>query len=306
VLRTTVILGSEEHGRTRTAGSSAHEGVRYRHPIIIRFWSNRVGVLGLIIVIAAVTIAILAPLISPYDPLEQDLSHRFAGVGTADHLLGADVFGRDMLSRLIWGGRISLFIGFAAGALAISIGAPIGMLSGYRGGRFDSIVMRLVDVVLAFPYLLFAIVIVGALGPGLRNTIIAISVTNIPFSIRVMRGIVLSVKHELFVEAARSVGASDTRILRTAIFPAILPFVIVSFTVSTGWLILAGASLSFLGLGAQPPNPEWGAMLAESRQYLPMAPHTVLLPGFALMIVAVGLNLAGDAFRDALDITMNE
>jgi peptide/nickel transport system permease protein len=278
---------------------------RRRHRAISRFGRNKVGVAGALIVAGAVLTSLLAPLIAPYDPLEQDLANRFAAVGSPNHLLGTDSFGRDMLSRLMWGGRISLLVGFVAGAIAISIGAPIGMISGYRRGRLDTVVMRSVDVALAFPYLLLAIVIVGALGPGLRNTILAIAVTNIPFSIRLMRGVVLTVRNEQFVEAARTVGATDARILRTAIFPAILPFVIVSFTVSTGWLILAGAGLSFLGLGAQPPSPEWGAMLAQSRQFLPISPHTVLLPGLVLMIVTVGLNLAGDALRDALDVSLD-
>jgi peptide/nickel transport system permease protein len=291
--------------RQATRRGSLGADFRRRHRAIYRFSRNRVGVVGALIVAGAVLTALLAPLIAPYDPLEQDLANRFAPIGSPNHLLGTDSFGRDMLSRLMWGGRISLLVGFVAGALAISIGAPIGMISGYRRGRLDTVVMRLVDITLAFPYLLLAIVIVGALGPGLRNTIIAIAVTNIPFSIRLMRGVVLTVRNEQFVEAARTVGATDARILRTAIFPAILPFVIVSVTVSTGWLILAGAGLSFLGLGAQPPSPEWGAMLAQSRQFLPISPHTVLLPGLVLMIVTVGLNLAGDALRDTLDVSLD-
>jgi peptide/nickel transport system permease protein len=250
--------------------------------------------------------AIFAPLIAPRDPIHQDLLARFAGIGQKGYLLGADSVGRDMLSRLIWGGRISLVIGLVAGVISLGIGVPVGMLAGYRGGWFDSVVMRVVDMMLAFPYILLAIVIVGALGPGLRNALAAVAVTNIPFSIRIMRGVVLTVKHQQFIDAAVALGASESRILRTAIFPAILPYVIVSFTVSVGWLILEGASLSFLGLGAQPPSPEWGAMLAESRQYLAIAPHTVILPGVMLLIVAVGLNLFGDGLRDALDVTLKE
>jgi peptide/nickel transport system permease protein len=166
--------------------------------------------------------------------------------------------------------------------------------------------MRLVDMLLAFPYILLAIVIVGALGPGLRNTIVAVALTSIPWFIRVIRGIVLTIRHQQFVEAAIAVGASDARILRKAVLPSVIPYVILSFLMSVGWLILQGAGLSFLGLGAQPPTPEWGAMLAESRQYLSIAPHVVVLPGLMLFIVAAGLNLFGDALRDVLDVSLKE
>jgi peptide/nickel transport system permease protein len=161
-------------------------------------------------------------------------------------------------------------------------------------------------MLLAFPYILLAVVIVGALGPGLTNAIVAVAITNVPFYARLMRGIVVTVKHQQFVEATVAVGADDVHVVRSAILPAVLPYVIVAFTVSVAWLILAGASLSFLGLGAQPPSPEWGAMLAESRQYVNVAPHTVLLPGLMLFLVAVGLNLFGDALRDGLDVTLKD
>ena len=182
------------------------------------------------------------------------LTVRFAEPGTEGYLLGADAFGRDILSRLMFGGRISLAIGLSASIIALGVGVPLGMISGYRGGWFDGVMMRLIDMMLAFPYILLAIVIVGALGPGLRNTLIAISVTSIPFYLRIMRSAVLSVKGLTFVDAARAIGASDVHILRSAILPAILPYVIVSFTISVGWLILEAAGLSFLGLGAQPPT----------------------------------------------------
>jgi peptide/nickel transport system permease protein len=221
-------------------------------------------------------------------------------------LLGADAYGRDILSRLIYGGRISLVVGFSASIIALGIGVPLGMISGYRGGLFDGVTMRLVDMMLAFPYILLAIVIVGALGPGLRNTLIAVSVTSIPFYLRVMRSTVLSVRGLAYVESARAIGASDKRIILTAILPSILPYVIVSFTISVGWLILEAAGLSFLGLGAQPPRAEWGAMLAEHRQYITIAPHTVYIPGLVILIVVIGLNLFGDALRDALDVTLKE
>ena len=277
-----------------------------RHPVLWRLWRRKLGLVGLGVVVLVALAAVFAPLIAPHDPLGQALTQRFAKPGTPGYLLGADAFGRDILSRLIFGGRISLAIGLSASVAALGIGVPLGMLSGYRGGLLDGLMMRLVDMLLAFPYILLAIVIVGALGPGLRNTLIAISVTSVPFYLRIMRSAVLSVRGLAFVEAARAIGASDARILRTAILPAILPYVIVSFTISVGWLILEAAGLSFLGLGAQPPRAEWGAMLSEHRQYITVAPHTVYVPGALILIVVIGLNLFGDALRDALDVSLKE
>jgi peptide/nickel transport system permease protein len=292
----------------RPVGQSLVEFLPFsrRHPVLWRLWRRKLGVVGLAIVVLVALAAVFAPWVAPHDPLAQELHRRFAGPGTPGYLLGADAFGRDILSRLIYGGRISLAIGFSASIVALGIGVPLGMLSGYRGGWLDSLMMRLVDVMLAFPYILLAIVIVGALGPGLRNTLIAVSITSIPFYLRIMRSAVLSVRGLTFVDAARAIGASDARILRTAILPAILPYVIVSFSISVGWLILEAAGLSFLGLGAQPPAAEWGSMLAEHRQYITIHPHTVYIPGLIILIVVIGLNLFGDALRDALDVTLKE
>lgn len=279
---------------------------REEYPVLWRLLRHKLGMAGLAVVVLIGLAAIFAPYIAPRDPLAQDLTVRFAGIGQHGYLLGTDAFGRDMLSRLIWGGRISLTVGLLASIIALGIGVPLGMIAGYRGGWFDGVVMRVMDILLAFPYILLAIVIAGALGPGLRNTLIAVAITNIPFFVRIMRSIVVSVRHQQFVEAAVAVGASELRILRTAILPAILPYVITSFAISVGWLILQGASLSFLGLGAQPPSPEWGAMLSESRQYLMIAPHVVILPGLFLLLVAMGVNFFGDALRDAFDVTLKD
>ncbi len=277
-----------------------------RHPILWRLWRRKLGLAGLGVVLLVALAAIFAPWLAPRDPIAQALTVRFAEPGTEGYLLGADAFGRDILSRLMFGGRISLAIGLSASVIALGVGVPLGMLSGYRGGWFDGLMMRLVDVMLAFPYILLAIVIVGALGPGLRNTLIAVSVTSVPFYLRIMRSAVLAVKGLTFVDAARAIGASDAHILRSAILPAILPYVIVAFTISVGWLILEAAGLSFLGLGAQPPRAEWGAMLSEHRQYITIAPHTVYMPGLLILLVVIGLNLFGDALRDALDVTLEE
>jgi len=279
---------------------------RRRHPAVWRFLHHRTGLLGAAVVLLVVVGSAAAPWIAPHDPIAQNLGARFAGIGEQGYVLGADSFGRDMLSRLLWGGQTSLLIGLVASLAAMGVGVTIGVIAGYRGGWFDTASMRLVEMLLAFPYILLAVVIVGALGPGLTNAIIAVAITNVPFYARLMRGIVVTVKHQQFVEATIAVGANDLHVVRAAIFPAVLPYVIVAFTVSVAWLILAGASLSFLGLGAQPPSPEWGAMLAESRQYVNIAPHTVLLPGLMLFLVAVGLNLFGDALRDGLDVTLKD
>jgi peptide/nickel transport system permease protein len=279
---------------------------RRRHATVWRLSRNKTGLAGGGLVLLVAAASVFAPWIAPHDPIAQNLVARLAGVGEQGYLLGSDAFGRDMLSRLMWGGQISLIMGLVASVAAMAIGVPLGMLAGYRGGWFDTITMRIVEMLLAFPYILLAVVIVGALGPGLINAIIAVSITSIPFYARLMRGIVVTVAHQQFVEAAVCVGADDMHVLRTAIFPSVLPYVIVAFTISVAWLILAGASLSFLGLGAQPPSPEWGAMLAESRQYVNIAPHTVLLPGLMLLAVAVGFNLLGDALRDGFDVTLKD
>jgi peptide/nickel transport system permease protein len=279
---------------------------RRRHPVVWRLLRHKIGLAGVVVLVLIALAAIFAPVVAPHDPMTQNLKARFAEPGSPGYLLGADSFGRDILSRLIWGGRLSLSVGIIASVVSLGIGVPIGMLSGYRGGRFDRITMRIVDMMLAFPYILLAIVIVGSLGPGFRNTLIAVSITNIPFYLRIIRGSVMAVRETAFIESARAVGATETHILRTAVFPAILPYVIVSFTISVGWLILEAAGLSFLGLGAQPPDAEWGAMLAESRQYITLAPHTVFIPGLMILVTVICLNMFGDALRDALDVTIKE
>lgn len=281
--------------------------VRTRRTIVLRrLRRDRIGLVGIGFVVFIIFIALAAPLIAPYDPVETDLSTAFKPVGSPNHLLGTDLYGRDMLSRVIWGARPALAVGFAATCIALGIGIPLGIVIGYFGHWIDTITMRFVDVMLAFPYLLLAIVIVGSLGPGLFNAMLAVAITAIPFWVRLIRGMVLSAKEEQFVLAARTLGAGDTHIMRTAILPNIAPYVIVAFSINVGYLILAAASLSFLGLGAQPPSPEWGATLAENRNYLTIAPHTVIVPGVAIFLVIIGLSLFGDALRDAFDVRLRE
>jgi len=254
----------------------------------------------LIIAIAAVA----APLLTPHDPDQVNLALRIKPPGTAGYTLGSDIYGRDLLSRLIWGGRVSLAMGLAAMVLSASVGITFGVLAGYLGGRLDTVVMRIVDIMLAFPYILLAIVIVATLGPGLLNTMLAIGIAGIAFYVRVMRGVVVSTREEVFVDATRALGATDQYIMLRTILPALVPYIIVVCSLNVGFLILEAASLSFLGLGAQPPTAEWGAMLSESRQYVTVAPHVVLIPGSMILLVVVGLNIFGDALRDALDVRL--
>jgi peptide/nickel transport system permease protein len=262
--------------------------------------------MGGALVVSIALAAILAPLVAPHDPDQVNLLLRTKPPGTPGFVLGTDIYGRDLLSRLIWGGRVSLTMGLAAMALSASIGISLGVLTGYLGGRLDTLVMRVVDVMLAFPYILLAIVIVATLGPGLLNTMLAIGIAGIAFYVRVMRGVVVSTREEVFVDATRSLGATDLYIMVRTILPALVPYIIVVCSLNVGFLILEAASLSFLGLGAQPPTAEWGAMLAEARQYVTVAPHVVLIPGLMILLVVVGLNLFGDGLRDAMDVHVME
>ena len=271
-----------------------------------RIWQDKVGLAGIILVLAIVLLALLAPLIAPGDPAETHLELAFQPAFSPGHLFGTDLYGRDILSRVIWGGRPSLAVGFAATCFALAIGATLGIVIGFYGGWFDTVSMRVIDVMLAFPYLLLAIVIVGALGPGLFNATLAVAITAIPFWVRLIRGMVLGFKNEQFVEAGRAMGASNAHLMRHAILPNVAPYIIVAFSINIGYLILEAASLSFLGLGAQPPSPEWGAMLAENRNYLTLAPNTVVAPGAAIFLIVLGLSLFGDALRDAFDVRLRE
>jgi peptide/nickel transport system permease protein len=271
-----------------------------------RIWQDKVGLAGIILVLAIVLLALLAPVVAPGDPTETHLELAFRPAGAADHLLGTDLYGRDILSRVIWGGRPSLTVGFVATCFALAIGATLGIVIGFYGGWFDTLSMRVVDVMLAFPYLLLAIVIVGALGPGLFNATLAVAITAIPFWVRLIRGMVIGFKNEQFVEAGRAMGATNGHLMRSAILPNVAPYIIVAFSINIGYLILEAASLSFLGLGAQPPSPEWGAMLAENRNYLTLAPNTVVAPGAAIFLIVLGLSLFGDALRDAFDVRLRE
>ena len=248
-----------------------------------------------------VIVALLAPLLAPMDPDATNLAQRLLPPGIPGHPLGTDELGRDMLSRLMWGGRISLVVGFAAVLTAMSAGVVIGLVSGYVGGWVDTVIMRLIDILMAFPSLLLAIAVVASLGPGLRNSMLAVSIVGIPYYVRIVRSSVLTLRNQEFVQAARVVGASDGRIIVRHILSNSLAPLMVAATLDVGWMIMAAAGLSFLGLGAQPPTAEWGVMLSAGRQQIRNAPHLSIVPGLMIFLVVLALNFLGDGLRDATD-----
>ena len=265
-----------------------------------RLFRNKLAIAGMVIMGVFILTAIFAPLLSPYDPLQQELMMR-RRPPSQEHWFGRDDLGRDILSRVIYGARLSLQVGVLSVGFAIVIGALIGAVASFAGGWVDSIVMRLMDIMLAFPALLLAIAIVTILGPGLLNMLYAIGIVSIPAYARTMRASVLAVKEQDYILAARSVGVPPLRMLLRNVVPNCLTPIIVEGTLGIGTAILDAAGLSFLGLGAQPPEPEWGAMLGQGRYSMFTAPHIVLFPGLAIMLTVLGFNLLGDGLRDALD-----
>lgn len=276
----------------------------YRSSLVLdavqRLFRDKLALVGLVIMGAFLLTAILAPVLAPYDPIEQSLVDR-REPPSSQNPLGLDDLGRDILSRVIFGARKSLQVGVLSVTMAIVVGTWIGATSGYLGGWVDSLVMRIMDIMLAFPALLLAIAIVTILGPGLLNMLYAIGIVSIPVYARIARASVLSVKMQDYVLAARSLGASPVRILVRHVMPNCLTPLIVQGTLGIGTAILDAAGLSFLGLGAQPPTPEWGAMLGQGRYAMFTAPHIVLFPGLAIVLTVLGFNLLGDGLRDALD-----
>jgi glutathione transport system permease protein len=265
-----------------------------------RFRRKRVALGAGAVLLLMVLAAIAAPLVTPYGPATPDYDNVLAGPSWA-HLCGTDTFGRDIFSRIIWGGRISLSVGFISVALGGTAGVALGLVSGFFGGWIDSLAMRFCDVMLAFPGILLAIGVVAVLGPGIDNVIYAVAVFSVPVFARLVRGSTLALKQTLYVQAARSIGVSRLKLIALHILPGTLPAIIVYFSLRIGTSILTAASLSFIGLGAQPPSPEWGAMLADGRSYLGVADHLTLFPGLAIFITVLAFNLLGDGLRDALD-----
>ncbi|WEG13124.1 ABC transporter permease [Pullulanibacillus sp. KACC 23026] len=268
------------------------------------FLRHRLAVVGLVIILAQIVLALGAHWFTPYDPLAQDLSHANLKPGTPGHWLGTDNFGRDMWSRLIFGARISLAVGFSSVVFGTVFGVILGLLAGYYR-LLDGIIMRLSDLMFAFPGILLALLIVAILGSSLLNVVIAISIWSVPSCARIVRGSVLSVKNKEYITAMKSLGASDFRIIVCHILPNCLAPIIVFATMHMATAILSTSSLSFLGLGASPSTPEWGAMIAAGQQYMWQAPHMVIVPGIAIMLVVFAFNVVGDALRDILDPNSN-
>ncbi|MDT8715875.1 ABC transporter permease [Clostridium sp. 19966] len=261
---------------------------------------NKAAVVGLAIIILVILAALFANIIMPYDPYSANMSQSLQGP-SSKHLLGTDELGRDILSRIIIGARISMRVGITAVAIALSIGTVFGSISGYYGGKIDLVIMRLMDIILAFPSLLLAIAFMSALGKGIDKAVIAISIVTIPEYARIVRGSVLSVKESEYIQAAKVIGNSDGAIIFKHILPNILSPIIVRGTLGISTAIIETAALGFLGLGVQPPYAEWGSMLGSGRGYFNNAPHLVVFPGVAITITVLAFNLFGDGLRDALD-----
>lgn len=264
---------------------------------------NKVALIGLGIVAFFILLAIFADFIAPYGFKETELANKHIPP-SATHWLGTDEFGRDILSRIIYGARISLWVGFSAVSGSIIVGSFLGILAGYYGKWVDAIISRIFDILLAFPSILLAIAIVAMLGPSLQNALIAIAIINIPTFGRLLRSRVLSVKEEEYITAAKAIGMKDARILFHHVLPNSMAPIIVQGTLAIATAIIEAAALGFLGLGAQPPAPEWGKMLADSKDFIIQAPWTVFFPGISIMLTVLGFNLMGDGLRDALDPRM--
>ncbi len=255
---------------------------------------------GFVLVFLMIFSALLAPVLAPHDPEPVSLSQRLLPPG-GDFPLGTDALGRCLFSRILFGARVTLQYSLAILGVILFIGIPLGLLAGYRGGFLDSVIMRLADIVLAFPNLILALVMVGILGPGLFNVMLALALVSWVGYARVVRGLVLSLKEKEFVSAARVCGTPARALLLRHILPNIIPPVVILATLDLGKLILAISTLSFLGLGAQPPTPEWGAMINEARPFMQTVPRLMVAPGAAIAIAVLGFNLLGDGLRDALD-----
>lgn len=265
-----------------------------------RMKRNRLAMVGLVIIIILVITAIFADYIAPYGYAEQNLANQYQ-TPNAEHWFGTDELGRDIFSRVVYGSRVSLRVGFISVSISMMIGVAIGAITGYYGGKIDNILMRFIDIVQALPDILLAIAIMAALGPGLTNLMVAVGIAAIPGYARLVRSSVLSLRDQEFVEAARANGSSDARIILKHIIPNCMAPIIVQATLGVAYAIINAAGLSFIGLGLEPPTPEWGAMLSGGRAYIRDYPHMTLFPGLAIVLTILALNLLGDGLRDALD-----
>jgi ABC-type dipeptide/oligopeptide/nickel transport system permease subunit len=284
----------DDAGGVRTRISQRQRAIR-------AFFRNRLAVVGLILLIGFVVCAVFAEFIAPRDPLEMTLSKPFLSPGKEGYLLGTDNFGRDILSRLIYGSRISLTVGLVVVTIATALGSLLGLLSGYYGGVVDILVMRLVEVFASFPFIILAVAVMAVLGPSIYNVMLVLGIVNWPIYARLVRSQVLTLRETPFVEAAQAIGCGNGRIMLLHILPNCTSTLIVTAAMSMASAILATAALGFLGLGVQPPTPEWGMMLNEGKDFLRRAPHMITFPGVAIMLVVLSLNFIGDGLRDALD-----
>jgi peptide/nickel transport system permease protein len=291
---------------TRPVAVGLEAGDEVRHTTLLgafvrRFWRNKLAVVGAGIIGLMLVCAIAAPVVAPYDPIEQDLEHVLENESGA-HFMGTDELGRDVLARIIYGARISLQAAVFAVAIAFAIGVPVGLLAGYYGGFLDEwVVMRIADALQSFPFLILALALAATLGPGFGNALIAIGIGFSPGFMRIVRAQVLTVAHQEYVQAARAVGARDRRILLRHVLPNSLAPLLVQTTLAMASAILAEASLSFLGLGVQPPTASWGQMLATAQGQINFAPWLAYWPGIAIFLAVLGFNLVGDGVREALD-----
>jgi glutathione transport system permease protein len=296
----TAIAQDAEEDDARPAGGAARRA---------RFWralrGSRLALPGGVIVLACVIVALFAPWIAPFDPLASDLM-RVLLEPDGTHWFGTDELGRDLFSRVIHGTRLSLLEGFIPVILAVAVGVPLGVVAGHAGGWADMLLMRLMDVLMAFPGVLLAIVVVSILGPGLENAMLAVAVYMVPIFARLARGSTLAIVQEPYIEACRAAGMRTTRILWLHVLPNIAPTLMVMAALRVAISILTASSLGFLGLGAQPPSPEWGAMLAQGRNAMLIAPHVVIFPGTAIILLVLGINLLQDGLRVALDPRLAE
>lgn len=281
-----------------------YKKLKREQSFIRKLLRNRFAALGLIVITLLIVAAIFAPFLATHDPYEMDVTKSLLGPGEEGHILGTDSYGRDIYSRIIYGARISLVVGIAAVLFGAVLGSLLGLISGYFGGKTDTVIMRLMDGMMAFPFILLAIVLMTVLGQGLVNVIIAIGISNIPGFARVVRGQVLTVKETEYIEVTRSLGASHGRILFKHIVPNSIAPIIVYATMSVAGAIISEASLSFLGLGVQPPTASWGSMLQEGKNFLVLSPELATFSGLAILITVLGINLFGDGLRDALDPKM--
>ncbi|MDW0116218.1 ABC transporter permease subunit [Sporosarcina thermotolerans] len=271
--------------------------------ILRRLLANKMSLFGGIVVLLYILIALFAPVIAPYDPYEVMLQDKLKPP-SFEHFMGTDDKGRDVFTRILYGARISLGVGFLSVFIGAFFGIILGLISGYYGKMIDTVIMRFVDVLLAFPGLLLALAIVSALGPNLINVVIAVGIFSIPTFARIVRGSTLDIKKSEYIDAVKVLGAHDSTIIFRHILPNILSPIIVQGTLRLATSILSVAGLSFLGMGAQPPSPEWGAMLSKGRDFIMTAPHLALYPGMAIAIIVLAFNIFGDGLRDVLDPKM--